>query len=150
MRPKKAANVNNLVRMVENDLDKYGKQSYSANEPLPVNLTREMMNTLNPINTIKTSQSIVPSGTVSVAQTHAPETISEKIQYYSNKILNSKHRDILASVLLFMILNNKFIIEFIYDKIPYMKAFDSPYPNLVLRSIFYGLILLGLKKFSNT
>jgi hypothetical protein len=52
------------------------------------------------------------------------------------------------NVLIFILLNNKFIIELIYDKIPFVKKYDSPYPNLLIRSALFGLIIWSLKKFN--
>jgi hypothetical protein len=57
------------------------------------------------------------------------------------------HRDIFISILLFMLLNNKIIIEIIYNYIPAFQRMESPYPNLLLRTLIFGLILYLIKKF---
>jgi hypothetical protein len=44
-------------------------------------------------------------------------------------------------------LNNKFIIEIIYNKIPYMKTHESTYPNLILRSLVFGILVFIVKRF---
>ena len=61
---------------------------------------------------------------------------------------NFKHRDIVLYVLIFMLLNNKFIIEIIYDRIPFMKNINSPYPNLIIRGLLFGVIIYFIKKFN--
>lgn len=58
-----------------------------------------------------------------------------------------KNSDLLISILLFLLLNNKIMIEFMY-KLPIIKSLESPYPNLILRTLIFGIILYCLKKFN--
>jgi hypothetical protein len=46
-----------------------------------------------------------------------------------------------------MILNNKFIIDIIFNYVPYIKNINNPYPNLLIRSLIFGLILYFYKKY---
>lgn len=62
--------------------------------------------------------------------------------------LNIKQNDyigIIIFVLIFMVLNNKFIIDLI-NKISYIKHISTDYPNLIIRSILFGIIIFYYKK----
>ena len=64
---------------------------------------------------------------------------------YYDTIINFKYMDILLSVLLFLLLNNKLSIETIY-RIPNMSL-DNPYYNLIIRAIVFGILLFIIKKY---
>lgn len=68
---------------------------------------------------------------------------NEKSSTFYEQCIEFKYLDIIFSILLFLLLNNKLSIETIY-KIPYI---DSPYPNLIIRSIIFGLLLFLIKKY---
>jgi hypothetical protein len=55
--------------------------------------------------------------------------------------------EIIICILLFMLLNNKLIIGIIYN-IPLLQKINSPYPNLLIRTIIFGVILYLIKKFN--
>ena len=63
--------------------------------------------------------------------------------------INNKSDDnisIIIYILLFILLNNKFIIDIIHKYIPYDNN-NLPYVNLFIRSIIFGVILLMYKKY---
>lgn len=85
-----------------------------------------------------------------VSTDHSPVDIDNEQFTNSIKLNTVKSNDyigILIFVLLFMILNNKFIIETI-GKISYMKNTTSEYPNLIIRSILFGIIIFYYKKYT--
>ncbi len=155
-RPKKQQNMNRFVRDLETNLDNFGK--VNLNEPLPVNFTRPMIaksvqnlqkqkhieqmgNTNNGSNTqagAKTKQE-------KILEQPKDDSIMGQVKNFFNKI---EFREIIICMLLFMVLNNKIVIELIYDKIPWIQNIESPYPNLILRTIIFGLILILIKKFN--
>ena len=53
--------------------------------------------------------------------------------------------DILISMVLFILLNNKLVIESIYN-ISLLDNINSPYLNLFIRALIFGLILFLTKK----
>jgi hypothetical protein len=56
-------------------------------------------------------------------------------------LINSEYRDIIILILLFILINNDYIIEIINNKIcSYL------FPNLIIRSLVFGIILYILKK----
>jgi len=132
-RPKKEINMNRFVKNIEYNIDNI--------DPLPANFTKNMINqninleTFNPVSSIETIK-IQPT-----------EKQIEEISLYT-KIVNWKYFDIILYILIFILLNNKFIIEIIYDKIPYMKTSESSYPNLIIRSLIFGLLIFLIKKFN--
>ena len=67
---------------------------------------------------------------------------------FKHIIKNYIHRDILLYILLFMLLNNKFIIELINEKIQFINKLNNPFPNLIIRSIIFGLLIYSIKKFN--
>jgi hypothetical protein len=72
------------------------------------------------------------------------DIVEEKSLY--EQFLEFKYLDIVFSVLLFMLLNNKLTIETIYS-MPYMDPNYSTFPNLLVRSILFGLSLFVVKKY---
>jgi hypothetical protein len=74
-----------------------------------------------------------------------PKIDNKSQEEYYDIISNFKYMDILLSVLLFLLLNNKLSIETIY-RIPNMSL-DNPYPNLIIRAIVFGLLLFIIKKY---
>ena len=86
-------------------------------DPLPINLNKQLIR----------EQDVVSSHTI--------------------KTPTNNYRDIAIYILIFMLLNNKFIIELIYS-IPYIKTILSPYLNLAIRSFSFGIVLFFLKKFN--
>jgi hypothetical protein len=55
--------------------------------------------------------------------------------------------EILIYILIFMILNNKFIIDLIFNFVPYMNSFNNTYLNLLIRSVIFGLLVFIYKKY---
>lgn len=74
-----------------------------------------------------------------------PKIDNNSQEGYYDIISNFKYMDILLSVLLFLLLNNKLSIETIY-RIPNMSL-DNPYPNLIIRAVIFGLVLFIIKKY---
>ena len=138
VRPRKL-NMNQFAKTLESDLENF--QNFNLNEPLPSNLSKKMISKVN--------ETFKP-----VAINPKPVQVIEKIDEeeknesnYLTKILNFENRDIILYVLIFMLLNNKFIIEFIYDNIPFVKKSDSTIPNLLLRSLLFGGSIFIIRKF---
>jgi hypothetical protein len=65
---------------------------------------------------------------------------------WCDQFIEFKYLDIIFGVLLFMILNNRLTIETLY-KLPYMNPEVSTVPNLLLRSIIFGILLFLIKKY---
>ena len=57
-----------------------------------------------------------------------------------------KTSEIIIYMIVFILLNNQFTITMIY-KILNFDKFNNPYPNLILRTILFGLIIYLYKKF---
>jgi hypothetical protein len=138
-RPKKQQNMNRFVRELENNLDNFSQ--VNLNEPLPVNFTKPMI----PKQVVSIQKPKITEQMVNTEPTKKEQTVIDKVKNFFNKI---EFREIVIYMLLFMVLNNKIMIELIYNRIPYMQQLDSPYPNLILRTIFFGIILIFIKKFN--
>jgi len=119
-RPKKNVNMNNLIKNLESDLKKYSSNSddIMGNDNIPTAVNEQ------------------PQKKIVVKSTKAPPIVH-----------NNDTIEILIYILIFMILNNKFIINFIFNYIPYIKNINNPYPNLLIRALFFGLILYLYKKY---
>ena len=114
--------MNNFIRTLETDLDNLPIVSHKKHDMQPLDI-------------------VLGTSRVSFNEDkneYIPNTYSEGIMV---------HRDIFISILLFMLLNNKIVIEIIYNYIPAFQKMDSPYPNLLLRTLIFGLILYLIKKF---
>lgn len=144
----KNINMNQLARNLELDLDNFHNNpnkfsnNFTNNAPLPVNYTKKMIPKQHYVETLANLD-------------EKPEVIpvQENKQVYSvesilDKIITFEHREILVFCLLFILLNNKFIIEFIYDRFQFVRTINSPYPNLIIRSLIFGFIIYIIKKFN--
>lgn len=142
-RPRKQQNMNKFAKDLENNLDNFGK--VNLNEPLPVNFSKSMIQKQQlPFQKTKVIEQM--NNNESKKQEQVLEiNYFDFIKKFFNKI---EFGEIIISMLLFMVLNNKIIIEQIYNKIPYIQKIDSPYPNLVIRTLFFGIILFLIKKFN--
>jgi len=137
IRPKKKINISQFAKNVESDLQKVNINGYNYNEPLPVNYSK---------NLVQNSQLQKLEQTIN----STPDIINNKVIKKEKPKPNiiKDYKDIIINVLIFNLLNNKFIIEFIYDKVPFVKKYNSHYPNLIIRSILFGLIIWSIKKFN--
>lgn len=59
---------------------------------------------------------------------------------------NFNYKDIIFIMISFLLLNDKFTIELIY-KLPFINNMDRPYPNLIIRTIVFGLLFFLYKKY---
>jgi hypothetical protein len=116
----KKQNINNFVRNLEINLD-------NLNQPTPEKLTTEKINTNVEQNT-KINTEIIEKTLI-------------------NKICKFEYMDILICMLLFILLNNKLVIQSIYD-ISLLDNINGPYLNLFIRALIFGLILFLTKKFN--
>ena len=161
VRPKREINMNKIVKNIESNIDNYNRINF--NEPLPVNFTKNMggQNISRPEQSIKleTFSQVPPVETIKMKpngelKSEPKKILSEQkeIKKEENslftKILSWEYLDIILYVLIFMLLNNKFVIEIIYDRVPYIKSIESPYPNLILRSLVFGILIFLIKKFN--
>jgi hypothetical protein len=138
IRPKKSINMSQFAKNVESDLEKANNiRGYNYNEPLPLNYTKNLIDNSQLHKLEHTINSI-------------PEIIvnKENKNEVSKTNIFQEYKDIVLNILIFILLNNKFIIELIYDKIPFVKKYESPYPNLIIRSALFGLIIWLIKKFN--
>ncbi len=139
VRPKKSINMSKIAKDIEFDLQKANTiQAYNYNEPLPINYSK---------NITKNSQLQKLEETINLTPPNLNVNQQKNNQIETSNILK-KNKDIILNVLFFILLNNKFIIELVYDKIPFVKKYDSPYPNLLIRSTLFGLVIWSIKKFN--
>jgi hypothetical protein len=119
-RPKKNINMNNLIKNVESDLKKYSSISDDilGNDNIPTAINEQ------------------PKKKVVIKSTKTQPIRS-----------NNDMIEVLIYILIFMILNNKFIIDLIFNFVPYMNSFNNTYPNLLIRSVIFGLLVFIYKKY---
>jgi hypothetical protein len=141
VKPKKSINMSQFAKNVESDLIKVKNlNSYNYNEPLPVNYTKNIVQN-SQLQKLENTFNLIPD------INHNKKKETEKNLLQKSKHILHENKDIFIYILVFILLNNKFIIEFIYDKIPFVKKYNSPYPNLLIRSILFGLIIWAIKNF---
>jgi hypothetical protein len=163
VRPKREINMNKIVKNIESNIDNYNRINF--NEPIPINFTKNLLTQNNDrqeqILNLETFSQVPHVETIKMKQneelnTNYKQIIGEQQENKKeldqpsllSKILGWRYLDIIIYVLIFMLLNNKFVIELIYDRVPYIKTIESPYPNLILRSIVFGLLIFLIKKFN--
>jgi hypothetical protein len=136
MRPKRQMNMNHFVQKLEKDIERFGSEPNIMSGPIPSNMDSR--------NDVKPSRPYIP-GLEKPENNKKKEGFINKIKI--NKLWNSNTKELLILALLFMILNNSFIITLIYDRIPFMKSYNSPYPNLLLRTILFVLFIYLIKNY---
>jgi hypothetical protein len=156
VRPKREINMNQFVKNIENVIDNKNI-NYKNNEPIPANLTKNMMNQIQPGIDIESFNQVPPVETIKMKQNEQTldnkketKNVSQPVKEsnLTSSVFNFEYIDLMVYVLLFVLLNNKFVIELIYDRVPFIKSVESPYPNLILRSIIFGVLIFLIKKFN--
>jgi len=82
----------------------------------------------------------------SVQLYNKPVKKEEKNVLLNNKPIKNNYIEVFIYMIIFVLLNNIFIIGIIY-KLPFIKNINSPYPNLILRTLLFGLIIFIYKKY---
>jgi hypothetical protein len=150
-RPKRQINMNQIVKNIENNLDNYNKNNEFNDPnkgPVPVNFTKNMINSTNPTNPTNPTNLNNQVSTLKIKSSDNIQIEPTKKHTGIFRKIVSEYLDIGLYVLIFMLLNNKFIIEFIYNNIPWVKSIQSPYPNLIIRSVVFGVLIFLIKKFN--
>lgn len=74
----------------------------------------------------------------------------KNIDYKSiKKETKINYKEIIIYMIVFILLTNTFIITTIYN-IPFIKNINSPYPNLIIRTLLFGLVVYLYIKYFKT
>lgn len=130
VKPKK--DINNNARYSDMNLEKL--KDINLNEPLPVNFTKNMI----PKNNLPNIPKKIKEPMVDTKES------SIKSNDYVKICLNYEHIDIILYSLLFIILNNKIIIELIL-KLQKTRENDSMFLNLFLRTLLFASAIYFIK-----
>ena len=137
LKPKRRLNMQKFARKVENDLD-----NITFDIVHPANVTNDLLLSQNKANNKADNKAD------NKTDNKADNKADNKTDNYTICGLPNKYRDIIINILLFMLLNNKFVIDIINNNIPIISKYNSPWPNLVLRSVVFGLIIILVKKYT--
>ena len=69
-----------------------------------------------------------------------------KKKHKVNKDKKINYRNIIIFMIIFLLLNDQKTIELIYN-IPFINNKDSPYPNLIFRTLIFGLLFFIYDKY---
>ena len=135
--------INNFVSDLENKLDNFDNIDFQSG-PTPSNLNEDFKNHKKGKLIEKNIEKIgkINSDNINIKPKKKHNTLDKKIL----KIL-VKMREPFIVLLLFILLNNKDLIELI-NRIPYIAEMNSDYPSLIIRGLMLGLIIYNLKKYS--
>ena len=135
--------INNFVSDLENKLDNFDNIDFQSG-PTPSNLNEDFKNHKKGKLIEKNIEKIgkINSDNINIKPKKKHNTLDKKIL----KIL-VKRREPFIVLLLFILLNNKDLIELI-NRIPYIAEMNSDYPSLIIRGLMLGLIIYNLKKYS--
>lgn len=135
--------INNFVSDLENKLDNFDNIDFQSG-PTPSNLNEDFKNHKKGKLIEKNIEKIgkINSDNINIKPKKKHNTLDKKIL----KIL-VKMREPFIVLLLFVLLNNKDLIELI-NRIPYIAEMNSDYPSLIIRGLMLGLIIYNLKKYS--
>jgi purine-cytosine permease-like protein len=74
------------------------------------------------------------------------------LNHTSNNIKKEEKKcnfiELFVYIIIFILLNDQFTVKTIYN-IPFFKNVNNPYPNLILRTILFGLLIYLYKKYLN-
>ena len=151
---KKSINMTQFAKNVESNLEKFQNvRTYNYNEPFPVNYSKNLTQTNKPPQSLDQTKYIL--GLTEHEHEHMEnskpvENVITENKEENKSIFNTcnQYRDVFLYVLIFILLNNKFIIEIIYNKVPFIKTIDNPYPNLIIRSLIFGILIIVIKKYN--
>ena len=133
-----------------NDLNKktnkpIEKPIYNPNINTPMSSATNSVNMNNLIENVEKDLEHFTDKKKYIEPTKLTETISE-YEVTNKQNDNSNNTELLIFILLFIMLNNKFIIDVLENYIPYMT---SSYLNLIFRGILFGFIIYKYKKYYN-
>jgi len=119
---KKNLNMNMFARNLETKLDNFNN----------VDKIPEKLDTIK----LNLSQNVKLSKISKQKEINKDESLLDQVK---------KQKDIIISVLLFILLNNKNVIEFIYDNFVFTRDINNPYYNLIIRTLLFAIILYVIK-----
>ena len=122
---------------------KNNKRMKSNNNDI-FNLIKDLEIRLNNIETKNNIETNNNLDTNDYLQTNLESKEKEKIKEKNNMFF--KYKNIIIYIIFFIILNNQYVIEFIYN-FPYIKTLNSPYPNLIIRTLIFGLLIYLFRTF---
>jgi hypothetical protein len=166
--PKKEININNMVRNIESNIDNHNRNIDNHNRNIESNIDNHNINIESNIDNhnrnifsnnisnqnlkMEKNSQILPVQTIKMNNPEHINIINETNDtdkcYIFTKILRFEYLHFFIYVFSFILLNNPVIIKLIYDRVPYINIIKSPYPNLILRSLFFGILLLLIKKYN--
>lgn len=154
MKPKKEINMNQFARNLENDLEYFNNKNqqinYNVNQqfgpgPKPINYTPEMDKKKD--QQLLEMLDSVPVSSIQLKGNPEPNVKNTSEDSNSFDLISGEYKDLLINLLLFMLLNNKFIIDFIQTRIPIINQTTNPLPNLIIRALLFAAIIFSIKKF---
>lgn len=124
--------MNNFVKKVEKNLDNYSN-------PLPANYTKNM-------ESQNKLQTILPSEIANVVEPpkEKPNDTKNTFSDITCKITKLLNNEIFIYVLLFLLLNNNFVVNII-NKIPQIVKLEKLHLNLLIRTVIFGVVIYFLK-----
>jgi hypothetical protein len=139
-------NMNQFARKIENKLDNnnFEKDIFVKKRDNEIRIVRENLTDVKQeIESLNLKINNKPKN-LDVKNVEIKElTTKDKLIEMYKKF---EYNDILLYILFFLVLNSKFIIEIIYDKITSTR--DNPYLNLIVRGMLFGLAQYMVKKFN--
>jgi len=81
----------------------------------------------------------------SIQISNEPKNYNKKKKNNINKV-SFNYSELIIYLILFILLNNQFTVTLIH-KLPYFNKSNSSYPNLILRTLLFGLIIYLYKKY---
>ena len=129
---KKKSNINNIVNKISTDIN--NKKKFDLN--------------FNPIQTrnnclIKNNNDNDNDDDDNDDDNDKPE-IKISLLNKLKKFLFYDNKDIMIIILIFILINTHFIIDLINNKVSFIKNINNIYPNLIIRTIIFGLSLIHI------
>ena len=149
LKPKRHLNMHKFAKQVENDLDNLNN---SKNNDIDIdNIGFDIVHPANISNDLLLSQN---KDLLNKTTNKTNNKTNNKDKLNKTKLdqtfcgLPYAHRDVIINILLFMALNNKFVIDIINNNIPIISKYNNVWSNLILRSAIFGLVIVLIKKYS--
>jgi hypothetical protein len=140
---KKHIDMNNFAKTIESNIESV--QTLDFNNDNGISAVNDRHNN-NVFNSLSLNPLDNDSRTIKISNVNL-DNIQTKISKKKSKLINNDYMIVLLYMLFFVLLNNKLVIQYIYDILGKSKM-NSPFSNLLIRTSVFGLIIIIMKMIS--
>ena len=139
-RPQRPVDMTNFAKNINTNLDKM----YDDTEPQPINYNKQMEKKDN-LNKILPKEIYENNDKNNESEENIMKTLNNYYTYFKNNYSKVLTQDIVIYSILFLLLNNNFVVNLLY-RIVFIYKYEKYHLNLLVRTLLF-LILMFLIKY---